>query len=150
MLSTRMGRRALDFRISFNASRPLRPGIVTSRMTTSHSSFQTRSMASCALLASPNVARRYSSARICFKPCLTTAWSSAIRILMDGRTGVARLGPGDSHGDKGSMAWFALDFDMPAEQRRPLLHAEQPDRPAVAHLAGGNAAAVVLHGEHEL
>src|SRR5262249_2604266 len=81
-------------------------------------------------------------------PCLTTAWSSAIRIFMEGRGRMAAH-QWYLYGDKGSPAGFAADFEFPAQQRRPLLHAEEADGAPVLDLAGHDAAAVVPDGEHQ-
>src|SRR4051812_4473005 len=150
MLSTRMGRRGLNLRISRRASRPLRPGMVTSRTTASQSSAATLSMVSCALAASPKVARRNSSARICFRPCRTTAWSSAIRIFIGlGSEVVPAAGQGYPHRDSRAAPGFATDLEFAAEQAGALLHAEQPDGAPVGDLARLNAAAVVLDTQLE-
>src|SRR5882757_2698504 len=143
MLSTSTGSRGRDFRISPSTSRPLRPGIVMSSTTTSHSFSQTLAMASCAVPASPNVARLNSSAKICFKPWRTTAWSSAIRIFMGNDAPKRWMRPGDFDGDRGAFVGRALEGDFAAEQGGAFAHSHQPDGPRVVDLRGRDAAAVV-------
>src|SRR5258708_4277338 len=147
MLSTSTGRWGRDFRISASTSRPVRPGIVMSSTTTSHSFSQTLVMASCAVPASPNTARLNSSAKICFKPWRTTAWWCAIRIFMGNGVARRRMRPRDLDGDHGALAGFTLEADLAAEQRGALTHPDQPDGSRVVDLRGGDAAAVVFDDE---
>src|SRR3954453_14754800 len=127
MLNTSTGSFGQDFFISRNTSSPLRPGMVMSRTTTSQTSFQIRVSASCALLASPKTARLNSSARICFKPCRTTAWSSAIRILIMTLVLSWRSAEGDGYNDSGSLSRPAGDVYFSAEKGCPFAHAQKPD-----------------------
>src|SRR5215831_1619791 len=146
MLSTRTGTRGLDFLISRSTSRPLRPGIVMSSTTTSQCSFQTRSSASWALRASPKMARLNSSARICFSPRRTTAWSSVNRIFMVNRGRIRRVRY--RHGDAHSCAFAAAqaaDFENSAQQRRAFTHAQQPHRFGIGDFLPRNTAPIVFH-----
>src|SRR5687767_14431933 len=149
MLSTSTGNLGLAFLISFSTSRPLRPGIVISSTTTSHSCFQMESSTSCPLRASPKADFLNSSASICFKPCRTMAWSSAIRIFM---FALIRLYPSrqrNPHRHRGSLARHTRDLQLPLQQSRALAHAQHADRPRVVQFRLGYAAPVVPHLEHQ-
>src|SRR5436190_5115758 len=149
MLRTSTGSFARAFLISFRISSPPRPGMVISRMTTSHRSFQTRLSASWPLRASPNSADLYSSARICRKPWRTTAWSSAMSILMFAVVDMAVL-ERNLYQDGRSLSSHACDSDFAAEQPRPFAHAQEADRLRVGDLRLRNAAAIVVDLHQEL
>src|SRR5215472_2128623 len=143
MLRTRTGSLGLLFLISRNTSSPLRPGIVMSRTTTSQFSFQILFNASWALRASPKVAFLNSSARICFKPWRTTAWSSVKRIFMLVQTGCTQR---NRDGRQRSLAVVGKpDFEGAAEQRGPFLHTQKPHGTRVGNVRRRNSAAIVFH-----
>src|ERR1051326_9141727 len=135
MLKTSTGSLGRDFFISFKTSSPPLPGMVISSTTTSHFSFQTLVRASWPVLASPKWTRLNSSGRICFKPWRTTAWSSAISILME-LCFIRPRGSGerDFDRDDGACARVAGNGEFAAEQRGALAHAEESDRFRVGDL----------------
>src|SRR2546426_5849759 len=149
MLSTRTGILGLAFLISFSTSRPLRPGMVMSSTTTSHSAFQTESSTSWPLRASPNVDFLNSSASICFKPCRTMAWSSAMSIFMFAFIVLRAAHEGDADSDGGALTGHAGDLQFALQQGRALAHAQHADRAGIVQFGFGDAAAIVLHLQDE-
>src|SRR5437868_7323493 len=148
MLKTSTGSLGRDFLISRSTSRPLRPGIVMSSTATSQDSFQTRFRASCALRASPKVARLNSSARICFNPWRTTAWSSAKRILMILHLFLRGVADGNGYSDLGpSRSWWGRDLEVAAQQSGSFAHSKQAHRARAGLLGIGNSPAVILYLE---
>src|SRR5258706_2095910 len=140
MLSTRTGSLPRSRFRSFNTSSPPRPGIVMSSSTMSHGSLRTFSSSSVALAASPATFMSGSSASICLRPCRTTGWSSAIRILIMSVDRYARR-----HG--GAFSPRAPDGDLAAEQERALPHAQNSERSGIGKLVFGNPVAVVPYLE---
>src|ERR1043166_1505375 len=148
MLSTSTGSFGFECLISRKTSRPLRPGMVMSSTTTSHLSFHTRLSASWALRASPNSARRNSSASTCRKPWRTTVWSSTMSIFMAffRWRGLAGWNP---NGDGRAFAGHAVDRDLTAQQRRALAHPAQAEGPGAGDFRLRDPAAVVAHLEND-
>src|SRR5260221_8665136 len=152
MLKTSTGSFGRSRLTSRKVSSPLRPGIVMSRTITSQFSFETRFNASVALRASPNCARLKWSARISFKPCRTTAWSSVTRSFMRVQFVLPVLfsRSRNPHAHGRALAGFAAKTHLAAEQRGAFAHPEQADGFCVLDLIFGNAAPVVLHFQNEI
>src|SRR5882672_10140343 len=140
MLKTSTGSLGRSRFTSRKVSSPLRPGIVMSSTITSQFSFETRFNASVALRASPNCARLKWSARISFKPCRTTVWSSVRRIFMRVQFVQPVLLPvlfsrsRDAHAHGRAFAHLAAKAHLAAEQRGAFAHPEQADGFCVLNL----------------
>src|SRR5438445_6174409 len=150
MLRTSTGSLGRDFLISRNTSRPLRPGIVMSSTATSQGSFQTRLRASCAFRASPKVARLNSSARICFNPWRTTAWSSAKRILMILLLFPPGVADGNGNRDLRTPAAWRRDLEVTTQQSGSFAHSEQTHRARAGLFGIGNSPAVISYLQENL
>src|SRR6185369_3884620 len=149
MLSTSTGSFGFECLISRKTSRPLRPGMVMSSTTTSHLSFPTRLSASWALRASPNSARRNSSASTCRKPWRTTVWSSTMSIFMAffRWRGPAQRNP---DGNGRAFAGHAADGHFAAQQGGALAHPAQAEGCGARDFRVGDSAAVVAHLENHV
>src|ERR1044071_1503357 len=90
-----------------------------------------------------------------FSPCRTVTWSSARRMrsgcvlsaTTHDRTGA--LGHGDAHENRRALSGRGFDLQATADERRALLHADEPESATSRLTIGVEANPVVLHDQED-
>src|SRR2546422_1952862 len=85
-----------------------------------------------------------------FKPWRTTAWSSAIKILMPTRFALSRWRLRDAHGDGGALARLAMHAHFAPQQGSAFAHPEQADGTGVVYFRLGDPPSVVFHFQDQI